>query len=80
MGEAFEIQALQRAYRDASTTPTEVISRLHPLLAQEKGMFITLATLESLLERCRYRHPGLCTHGAEMPRAAIVGLHYNSAH
>lgn len=53
MGEALELDALQRAYRDASTTPTAVINNLYPLLAQEEGMFITLASLESLLERCR---------------------------
>ncbi|EIE20546.1 allophanate hydrolase [Coccomyxa subellipsoidea C-169] len=53
MGDALGLQALQGAYRDASTSPTDVIRRLYPLLAQEEGMFITLASLESLLERCR---------------------------
>lgn len=53
MGETLEVPALRRAYRNGSTTPSEVISRLYPLLAQEEGMFITLASLESLLERCR---------------------------
>ncbi len=53
MGEALEVPALLRAYRNGSTTPSEVIKRLYPLLAQEEGMFITLASLESLLERCR---------------------------
>lgn len=56
MGDALGLQALQGAYRDASTSPTDVIRRLYPLLAQEEGMFITLASLESLLERCRYWH------------------------
>lgn len=53
MGEALEIPALLRTYRNSSTTPSEVISRLYPLLAQEEGMFITLASLEDLLDRCR---------------------------
>ena len=53
MGDALAIPHLQRSYRDGHSSPTEVISRLYPALSAEEGIFVTLAPLFSLLERCR---------------------------
>lgn len=53
MGSSLDIPALQRAYSEGQTTPAEVISGLYPLLAAEEGIFVALAPLASLLDRCR---------------------------
>ena len=53
MGSCLDIPALQLAYAEGQTSPAEVISGLYPQLAAEEGMFVTLAPLASLMERCR---------------------------
>jgi hypothetical protein len=56
MGEVLNLKSLERAYSQANTTPSEVISRLYPSLSQEVGIFVTLASLDDLLSRCRCFH------------------------
>jgi len=48
------IPALQTAYAEGSSTPTGVLETLYPLLEQEPECFISLASSDALLERCRY--------------------------
>lgn len=54
MGDSLGITTLQRAYGSGSTSPSEVVTRLYPALEAEEGTFITLAPLNTLLERCRW--------------------------
>ncbi|KAK9835411.1 hypothetical protein WJX81_007895 [Elliptochloris bilobata] len=47
------LSSLVDAYASGAATPSSVMKALYPALAAEKAMFITLAPLADLLERCR---------------------------
>ena len=50
---SLDFKDLRCAYK-SGLLPSDVIQRLHPRIAAEHGMFITLMPLEDLLSRCRY--------------------------
>lgn len=45
------LKQLAEAYASGSSTPTQLVQALYPKLAATKGVFIHLASLESLLAR-----------------------------
>lgn len=45
------LKQLAEAYATGATTPTQLVQALYPRLAATKGIFIHLASLESLLAR-----------------------------
>lgn len=45
------LKQLAEAYASGSSTPTLLVQGLHPKLAATKGIFVHLASLESLLAR-----------------------------
>jgi hypothetical protein len=49
---SLDFKDLKNAY-GSGRSPSDVIRDLHPRLAAEHGMFITLLPLEDLLSRCR---------------------------
>ena len=51
------IPALQAAYAEGSSTPTGLLEALYPLLKLEPECFISIASLDALLDRCRFAHP-----------------------
>ncbi len=51
-GLSLDFKDLRSAYK-SGLSPSEVIQRLHPRIAAEHGMFITLLPLDNLLDRCR---------------------------
>jgi hypothetical protein len=71
-----DLPALTQAYASGSATPSSVLRALHPALAAEEAMFITLAPLSDLLERCRCaalpRGP-IAPHANAAPRAGAQG-------
>lgn len=71
-----DLPALTQAYASGAATPSSVLRALHPALAAEEAMFITLAPLSDLLERCWCAAPPrgpVMPHASAAPRAGAEG-------
>lgn len=58
----------QDSYKAGSLSPSQLLDELYPLLAAEPNAFITLAPLEALLERARWRSIAPASRGSRLLR------------